>query len=258
LELDNTAPATDAPRFSLEGAFFYGPVKGYVQTPAGGSPGSTSQRRPRLGELGIHDAAIENVTAAVGWGPHEVFGGGEIIRLSGSDTLRSDLVSHGTSFAAGTVIHGDVTLDAFRVGYRYHLGFLPADNGQPQVTLAPSIDALFWNFGYTATAGASRASRSYLKPTVQGGINARYTPGGGRFSLEADLSASPPGISSFPFIASEQLSARYRFIDTPRFALTGLLGVRFDQMNFYDNQRIPNHIRADFGPMGVIGAEIRF
>src|ERR1700712_3036417 len=46
LELDNTAPATDAPRFSLEGAFFYGPVKGYVQTPAGGSPGSTSHRRP--------------------------------------------------------------------------------------------------------------------------------------------------------------------------------------------------------------------
>jgi hypothetical protein len=244
--------------FSAEGDFFYGPAKGYIQTPAGGAPASTSHNRPRLGELGIHDAYIGRATLAGMWDRNELFGGAEIIRLSGSDTLREDLTTHGTTFAAGTSVSSDVSLDWYRFGYRYHLNFFPTENDAPQLLLAPYADGVIWNFSYNVRGGGDRASRAYIKPSGQVGMQAAWSPGGGRFSLNADLSASPPGISSLPFIAAEQIDARYRFIETMHFSLSGLLGVRMEEINFHDHQRVPNHIRADLGPLGVVGVVVGF
>ena len=255
-QLDPPPPA--GPRFWAEGDFFYGPIKGYLQTPAGGAPGSTSHNRPRLGELGIHDAYIGQATLAATWDHNELFGGAEIIRLSGNDTLHEDLTTHGTTFAAGTSVSSDVSLDWYRFGYRYHAGFFPAANDVPQLLLAPYADVLIWDFSYSISGGGAHASRAYIKPTGQLGIQAGWAPGGGAFSLNLDLSASPPGISSLPFIAAEQLDARYRFVETGRFSASALLGVRFEQINFFDDQTVPNHIRADLGPMGVVGVVIGF
>jgi len=251
-------PSSGDPRFYVEGKFFFGPIDGYVQTPAGGEPGSTSHNRPRLGELGIHDAYIGQVTAAGLWGHNEVFGGAEIIRLSGDNTLDSDLVTHGTTFTAGTSVSSDVSLDWYRIGYRYHFDLLPAANNVPQLLLAPYADAAFWDFNYDISGGGAHTSRGYIKPTVQLGIQAAWAPGGGRFSLAADLSASPPGISSVPFIAAEQIDARYRFVETGRFSASGLVGVRFEQFNYEDNQTVSNHVHADLGPMGVVGVVMEF
>jgi len=252
------SPPAASPRFSAEGDFFYGPAKGYVQTPAGGSPGSTSHNRPRLGELGIHDAYIGRATIAAQWDHNEVFGGAEIIRLSGDGTLRNDLTTHGATFATGTSVSADVSLAWYRFGYRYHADFFPADNGAPQLSLAPYADGVIWNFSYSVRRGGSRASRAYIKPSGQLGLQAAWIPRGGPFSLNADVSASPPGISSLPFIAAEQIDARYRLIDTGRFSASVLLGVRMEEINFYDSQRVPNHIRADLGPLGVVGVLIGF
>ena len=252
------SPSTSGPRFSAEGAFFYGPAKGYIQTPAGGSPGSTSHNRPRLGELGIHDAYIGRVTLAGQWDHNEVFGGAEIIRLSGSGTLRNDLTTHGNTFVAGTSVSVDESLDWYRFGYRYRFDLLPAANDVPQLLLAPYADGVIWNFSYSVHGGGARASRAYIKPSAQLGIQATWTPGGGPFSLNADLSASPPGISSLPFVAAEQIDARYRFVETGRFSASALIGVRMEEINFFDSQRVPNHIRADLGPMGVVGVVIGF
>src|SRR3954452_10269585 len=49
---------SDHLHFAVTGTFMYGRVDGYAQIPAGGEPGSTSSKRPRFSELGIHDAAI--------------------------------------------------------------------------------------------------------------------------------------------------------------------------------------------------------
>jgi hypothetical protein len=255
---DASPTPSSTARFSADGDFFYGPVKGYVQTPAGGSPGSTRHNRPRLGELGIHDAYIWQVTFTGQWDHNEVYGGAEIIRLSGNGTLRNDLTTHGSTFAAGTSVSSDVSLDWYRFGYRYHLDLFPAANDVPQLRLAPYAGGVIWNFSYSVRGGGARASRAYIKPSGQLGIQAAWAPLGGPFSLNADLSASPPGISSLPFIAAEQIDARYRFIDTGRFSASALLGVRMEEINFFDSQRVPNHVRADLGPMGLVGVVIGF
>jgi hypothetical protein len=243
-------------RFAATGEFMYGPISGYVQTPAGGAPGSTSRKRPRLSELGIHTATISAAEISVFVGLHEIFGGAEIIRLSGGDTLRAPLVTHAQSFAAGTDVDSDVALDSYRVGYRYHL--FAGDVLRPQLDVAPYLDLDLWNFDYRISGAGHATSRGYLKPTVQLGIDAEWSPGRGPFSLTGDFATSPPGISSLPLIASEQLAARYRFSPATRFAITATAGLRFEQYNFIDTQRVPNHIHATLGPLLIVGLGIEF
>jgi hypothetical protein len=248
---------SDNVHFSITGTFLYGPVDGYAQTPAGGQPGSSSSKRPRFSELGIHDATIGAGELSAFFGHHEIFVAPEIIRLSGSDTLRSDLITHGQTFPAGTHVSSDLTLDTYRIGYRYHF-LIGADTPRPRLDLAPYLDLDLWNFDYHIAGGGHSTSRGYLKPTVQLGISAEWSPGGGPFSLTGDFAASPPGISSIPFIAYEQLAARYRFTPSPRLNIVTTLGVRFEQYNYFDNQSVSNHIHATFGPMLVAGLGLEF
>jgi hypothetical protein len=245
-------------RFAAGGGVLVGPVDGYVQTPLGGSPGSTSHQRPRLGELGIHHATIGEFGVSAIWGPHEVFGGGEIIQLSGTESLRSDLTTHGVNFASGTVISSDVDLDWYRIGYRHHFDLLPTPNGFPQLALSPYADGVVWNFDYSIEGGGKRTSRSYLKPTAQLGLAATWQPGAGPFALMADVASAPPAISSVPFIAIEQIGAKYRIAHTSAFDVSSSVGVRFEQLNYFDHQRVPNHIRANLGPLLIVGFGIGF
>jgi hypothetical protein len=256
--LDASPTPADSPRFSATGSFIYGPVNGYVQTPSGGAPGSTSRKRPRLGELGISTATIGAAEVDADWGPHEIFGSAEIIRLSGSESLRSDLQTHGTNFAAGTFVHSDLSMDWYRVGYRNRISLGPDNADPPKYLIAPYLDLALWNFNYQIRGGGASTSRGYLKPTVQLGIQGQWRPGSGPFSVLGDFSASPPGISSLPFIAAEQVAARYQFAATSQVSIIGTAGVRFEQFNFFDNQRVSNHVRANFGPMLIVGLGVEF
>jgi len=248
---------TDNLHFAVTGTFMYGRVDGYVQIPAGGQPGTTSSKRPRFSELGIHDALIGAGEFSAFFGRSEVFVDPEIIRLSGSDTLRSDLVTHGQTFPAGTQVSSDLKFDTYRVGYRYHF-LIGGNTPRPRLDLAPYLDLDFWNFDYHISGGGHSTSRGFLKPTAQLGIAAEWAPGRGPFSIAGDFAAAPPGISSIPFIAYEQLAARYRFAPSEHLNIVGTLGVRFEQYNFFDNQTVSNHVHATFGPMVVAGIGIEF
>lgn len=250
-------PETDF-RVAATGGFLYGPAKGFVQVPAGGQPGSTSHNRPRLGEVGIDSASVGTFTLSGMWGDNEAFAGGEIIRLSGTATLPQDLVTHGTHFAAATRVTSDVSLDWYRIGYRRHFAFDAGENALAQFSLAPYADLVLWNFNDRVRGGGASTNRGYLKPTIQGGLQAAWRPLGGSFSLDLDLCASPPGVSSLPFVAAEQVTAAWRFPVSPTTSLVARAGVRFEQMNYFDDQRVPNHTRVDLGPLLILGFGVEF
>jgi len=245
-------------RFSIGAQIYYGRIDGYAQTPLGGEPGSTSHQRPRFSELGMDNAWSGRVSFAANWQHQEGFADAEDIGMRASDTLRSGLTTHGTDFSAGTRVHSRIDLGWFRAGYRYHFDFARASNDRPQLTLAPYADLGALDFYYRIHGDGSFTRREYVKVAPQLGLIASWRPNGGRFSIDADLSASPPGISSIPFVAAEQITANYEFLRRPRFVMIGSLGVRFEQVNFYDDQRVPNHVRANFGPAGVLGIAFRF
>jgi hypothetical protein len=245
--------------FAAEGSYLYGPVHGFLQTPAGGAPGSSSRERPSFGEIGIDNVNVADAALTVGYDRHEVFFGAQFIEPTGSATLRQDLVTNGVTFPAGTRVSSSVKLDWYRLGYRYRWELDSAARGdrEPQWTLYPSLGAALFTFDYRLDgSGGQHASRSYSKALPQVGLELDWRPGGGPFTLSAGAMGFPP-ISSIPAIATENVTAKYRFFGKPgSFNVEGFVGVQFEQMYYKDNQRVPNHIEAQFGPMVVAGLSV--
>src|SRR5437764_11724810 len=109
---------------SFQGSYLYGPADGFIQTPSGGQPGTTSRHRPHFGEIGINDANIGDVQLNLDWPSDRIFVGGQFISLSGNnESLQNTLVSQAETFPAGTGVRSDVRLDWYRVGYRHAFRF---------------------------------------------------------------------------------------------------------------------------------------
>src|SRR5439155_17594602 len=78
---------------TVEGSFNFGPVDGFLQTPAGGRPGTSSRHRPTFDELGIDDVAFYDTRLDVQWHRLRVYGGYQFMRLNESETLSRPLIS---------------------------------------------------------------------------------------------------------------------------------------------------------------------
>ena len=246
-------------RFSLTGSYMYAPVTGYAQIPSGGKVGTSSSKRPTFHQMGIDQINIGDGELGIGVGNYgEFFLGAQYIDDSGSSTIEHPLTTHGVTFPKGTNISGDLTLNWYRVGYRYPITIHNAAEGRPDLTFTPWIDAVFWDFSYSVDGGsAGSTSRSFTKPGAQLGGDLIWTPGGGPFSIEGTL-ASFPQISSMVQISIERVLFRYHFYQWRRYDFSAHIGVEWQQQDFKDNQRLSNHVSADFGPMGVVGLRVGF
>lgn len=61
----------------------YGSISGYTQTPLGGVPSSTSDKRPKFDELGIDTMTMVNLSLSGGVGPHSIHGAAHLVDVSG-------------------------------------------------------------------------------------------------------------------------------------------------------------------------------
>jgi hypothetical protein len=242
---------------SLEGAYLYGPVNGYIQVPSGGEPGTSSKHRPSFDELGFDNVSIYDASTKFAFGEgkaNQLYAGAQIIHLSSKNTLNQDLVSQAISFPSGSPVSSHITLDWYRFGYRrkFVLG------ERQDFELYPSIGAALLTFHYKLEApGEPSADRKYSKLTPQVGLEADWRPNRGPLSFEIDLLASPP-IDGVPVICVEDALVKYRFYDRVKIVGSGFIGVAFEQIYFEDNQQLSNKINAEFGPMLLLGLEVKF
>lgn len=258
--LPGEAPPRIPLTFSATGQYFYGPVNGYAQIPAGGTKGSSTGQAPRFSHVGINNASIFDAELAIGWDDRQqVFVGGQWTNLSGSAHLQKALVSHGVSFPKGTPVSSTMRMDWYRFGYRYQYPLHTAPNGIPDVTLTPWLEGLVWQFGYNLDGGkVGTAERSFNQFGLQLGGTVAWRPNGGPFSIEA-YAGSFPSISHWAQISVEGVVARYRFYQWHRADFSVLLGLAFEQQYFKDSQSpLNNMINADFGPMLQTGVQIKF
>jgi hypothetical protein len=242
--------------FHVDGGttFLYGSIDGYLQTPAGGNLGTTSADRPSLKELGIKSVHAGDFWANLSCGPHGLYTGGRIIRLSGDGTLDEPLVSQSVMFAAGMPVEANIQLDWYRLGYRY---IFPFQWGDKTVELYPSIGATLLDFHYSlAGEGIERADRRYTKIGAQVGLGMTW-PLTERLSLCGQVLAPIP-FSHAPEILSAQAAVKYRLLEYDRLSVSGLFGIGYDQLYYTDGQTVPNEIEAEMGPLGLLGLEIRF
>jgi hypothetical protein len=259
-EINVVQPVRSPLQLSATGIYMYGSVKGSVQVPKGGKIGTSNADRPHFDSVGINYANIGDFEVAAKWGtPGEFFVGAQIIRLDGAAFRgATPLTTNGIVFPARSRVTSVINLDWYRVGYRYTIPLNFADNGIPDVTFTPWVEGLVLNFDYNLSSpGVKPAHKSYAAGGIQIGATFAWRPNGGPLSLEASLGGFPT-ITNLATISVESLYARYHFYDWRRFDFTGLLGVAFEQQSFRDDQPLANHIDANFGPMLLVGLQVKF
>lgn len=259
-EIVPAEPARGPLTFSVQGLYMFGSLKGIAQTPRGGQLRTTNVNRPKYDEIGIEDGSIADGEFAIGLDPHQqIFAGVQHIHLSSNNVLKLPLISENVSFPARTGVHSDVRLDWYRLGYRYAFFLSTAPNGVPDLTLTPSVDAFYWDYGFSLNGGRiGKVGRSLTKYGFQLGATLAWRPNGGPLSIEASALGFPQG-SRIASISQETVLARYRFYRYRNYDFNVLLGVAFEQQSFNDRKLpLSNRVVADFGPMLLTGLQVNF
>ena len=238
---------------NFDASGLFGPVNGYVQTPLGGAPSSTSNKRPTFDELGIDRMMMVNLSLSAGMDSHFLYGTAHLVNLSETTTLDEELIFHGQEYPAGTRVKSDVNLSWYDIGYQYNIYF---DKERTNLRMAPTVAFTLWDFSTELESNSGRNNRSYIKGTPRLGLDFEWFPAK-RFSISGRAIAFLP-LNNIPHIYTVGLVGKYNFVEINRLKMLLFIGVEYIWIDFKDDQREPNHVKANMGPLGLIGAEIAF
>lgn len=239
--------------FWLGADYRAGHADGHVQVPAGGEPGTSSVHRPNLNELGIDSTRFATVDLGYRWGSNELFLGYQCAELEGSNRLHEQLITHGETIPAGSLVTAEILLTTIDLGYRYH--FRRGD-----FDLAPAVGITFFGFNYQMSAeDGMDTERTFTKMAPMVGLSAEWRPDDGPFALTAVLSTTVAWADGLPHIAREEILVSYRVVQDKR-SLTAYFGLGLEQVQYDDGykQDFANQIDVNFGPMFIIGLQFAF
>ena len=238
-------------RASLQAA----PARGTIQVPKGGQPGTTSPKRPRVGELGNGTAWRPVLDVKASWKRHQFHVGGAWISLHGDHRLTEDLLTQGDRYPSGTDISSSTSLHEAWGGYRYlfDLRAAPGD----RLTVAPGLGIYSLGLHYLLSgSNGERANRSYTG----------YSP-----MLETEIEWDPMGpirfVSEIRAVWDEGLG-----LNSPTNALDASLRIHgdfwskgglFAEVGYYrgthhDQQEVPNDYDVELAPYVGFGGQFRF
>ena len=208
---------------------------GYLQTPTGGAPGTSSLSRPGFRELSADNGTYRWLGGMVAFGSNALSVRYTAIADQGTATLRDALVSQGRPFAAGDPLESRIGLDglslsytrSFPIGDRTTLGFGPW-LGWTAFDLkidgrAHQVDRSYRVYALGATGRLDRKLGQRFRLRAEAIIAPAYTGSAGRFAVEPSL--------------AYRLSA----------ALELCAAIRLDAFRYDDahKQVLPNRLRVD-------------
>lgn len=208
---------------------------GYLQTPAGGTPGTSDLKRPKLEEIDIEE--LFYTEHLINWerGPLTIYGGFTILGDDSSGTLSSDLMSR-QQFYAGERYAAKMEFNQYKLGtkYTFKSDFLGG------VDIKPMAEVTMMDFVYVLDTGRADIERSYMKPTFRvGGEISKQVMENLDVAVYA-LSSIP--ISNTPMIIDSGLIGTLWFFD--RTFGVGL-EAKTSFLDYEDNQELPNHLRLE-------------
>jgi hypothetical protein len=231
----------------------YGPISGYTQTPLGGAPSTTSDKRPKFDELGIDNLTMVNLSLSTGLDSHYLYSSAHLVDLSGESTLDEKLIFHGKGYPVGMRVKSEVNLSWYEIGYQYNIH---CGKEQMNLRFAPTVVFALWDFSTQLESSGVENSRTYIKGTPRVGLEFEWSPAK-RFSLCGKAIGSLP-FNYIPHIYTVGLTGKYDLLDKDHLKISLFMGVEYNQIDFKDSQTEPNHVKANMGPLGLAGAEIKF
>lgn len=238
----------------LRFGYLYGEANGFLQTPSGGNPGTSSSHRPKLDEIGADEFSAFDGALDLSFREHHVDLGGQWIGLDGSGTLDRTLVSRGVTFPAGTRVQSDVTLEWYRLGYRYRFD-IPLGERQ-HLFLAPGVQGALLDYDYQLSGGGRSVARSFPQAGARLGGTAEWRPHP-IFAIEATAWWGLP-IDETAEITDLSLVGRVRAFQIERGPSAWFhIGIGYEHIEFEDDQDQPNHIDVGTGVLLNVGIELR-
>jgi hypothetical protein len=242
VKAEDGEPSDSPITVTIQGSANFGAISGFLQTPTGGRPGSSSKQRPTFEELGINDAWFYDARLDLQWHRLRLYGGYQFVRLDGSATLGQPLVSRGVSFAAGEGVNSHNQLDWSRIGAGWKFRFL-----DDRLEVVPEAEFALFNFGYSLSGRSESVIRDYVKGAARLGVETTYNFS--RFvSLSLDGGGSLP-LPNTPQIAVLAGRVNFRLLSSSHRVNPKLfVGGGMEWIDYQDDQRLPNHIKAEIGP----------
>lgn len=166
---------------------------GFLQTPAGGEPGTATAKRPTVDELAVGEGNYRWVAGTVGFGRYALDVSYTTISDSGRTTLATALVSQGNAFDAGSDLRTTLRLDGLSLAFTRSFAF----GEDTRLGIGPWIG---WTaFDLQIDAAAAGVDRSYRVYAL--GAKAAFDKAlGGRWRAGAEAVVAP---------AFEGAAARY-------------------------------------------------
>jgi len=230
-----------------------GPVSGYLQTPKGGTPGTTSIHRPTFDEVGAETLIAPTADLRFAFGRHRVHVGASWWLLHGDETLTRDLTSHDDFYAAGTDMTSDTEIVAAWLGYGYAFE-LGRQAGA--LTLTPGAGIYSYGQRYAISGGGQDSSRDFTSFSPMLDAELLWYPGG-RMHVSAGLMLvldELMGLNS-PTTAVDAV-VRLHW-DISRQANV-FLAMGYSRLEHFDEQVVPNDAEIESLPWFGLGAEFRF
>lgn len=235
-----------------------GSTDGYLQTPDGGAPGTSSRLRPTLAEIGISNTWEVGAKLDTFWRRHGVtLEWSRFFLNHGSATLATDLTSQAMPFPAGTLVSSDSALTYLGIHYSYlfEVQLSPCD----RVELRPGFGARWADVDYQlAGSNGSRTSRTYTAWAPNILLDWSWRPREARdFHLAGRVSSTfDPVLSETRrmYIFEASLRAHY---DVNR-CISAYLETGYRHTLLDDTQPLfTNRIHTDFGPWVGLGFDFR-
>jgi len=218
----------------------YAPISGHLQTPAGGSPGTSDMKRPIFKELDVDHAAYTDVDLYYRSRKYTPYIGLRLMNVDSSGFLEKDLTTRGQTFLEGESYEHETSFNIYRFGAKYDF-----------VYLSPKVELAVMDFDYQFGSTGIQVKRSYAKSAVRLGAEKTFKIDALDIMFEA--SGSIP-LSDTPEIYTVTAGVKYWFSEYVNIGLD----VQYFYLDYEDDQDLPNHLRLEMQPAVSFSLQYRF
>lgn len=205
-------------------------IKGFVQTPIGGTPGTSDLRRPNFAELKIHKTVINEQLVSMDWHGYKIELGYQRINPGSTIRLKKALRTYGQLIPANS----DITTSTHFNWYRLSISKPMTITSRLQFN--PVLEFAMLDFDYHFITGRLDKHRGYRHLTLRTGSHLI-------FHVSPALSIHIQRIMSLPLLDALNIITLQAGVGYRPFQL--LILKQMQQIEFEDGQALPNHLKLN-------------
>ena len=224
-------------------------IKGFQQTPKGGTVESTSPERPTFDELNIKSKNYPTFGLWSAYKAYKLSFDYLPLRLQGETILSSPLVTHAIPIPAGSFFHAETNDDLYILGlsriFKININW----------EISPSLKINGLDHHYEFQSGGFSSTRAFFATGLGLGLDTSYVFTN-NIELNAAIAVSIPVTSLEVYQA--KIALAYRWYPSNNLLIKPYATVGWNKIEFKDNQPIPNYLQFRLSPAWGLGLSLEW